>query len=336
MLFFITLASFYNWAEKQIGINNRMGIIVHHFPDNIKGIKSPVVTVGTFDGVHLGHRSILQRLREMADRIHGETVLMTFDPHPRIALGKDADSLRLLNTPEEKASLLESLGIDHIVVIPFTKAFSMQDEHTFIRTYLVDDLAAKILVIGYNHRFGHNREGGFDSLKTYGIRYGFEVEEMPKQTAGDQGVSSTQIRKALLSGDIALAAIMLGYDYSISGEVVDGDHRGRLLGFPTANLLVNNPYKLIPAPGVYAVRVDYQGMTYGGMCNIGSRPTFGGGHLSIEVHIFNFNKDIYHHQLKISFVARLRDEKRFNSAEDLRAQLLLDAKNASGILEDCP
>jgi riboflavin kinase/FMN adenylyltransferase len=317
-------------------VANTNGVLkIHNFPEGLQGINSPVVTVGTFDGVHLGHRYILLRLREIAAELGGETVLVTFDPHPRIALGKDVDRLRLLNTAEEKARILDSLGIDHLVVIPFTPSFSQQDEHTFVKKYLVDALGTKALVIGYNHRFGHGREGDFSSLKNFGIQYGFEVEEMEKKTVGSQGISSTQIRNALMAGDMAMANAMLGYAYPLEGTVAKGDQRGRELGFPTANLELKNPYKLIPPNGVYAVWVDVDGKRYGGMCNIGSRPTFKGVGERIEVNIFEFNKEIYHQTINIAFVDRLRDEQPFNSAQELIKQLKEDHTKAKHLLGGC-
>ncbi len=305
----------------------------HNFPEGLKGVPSPVVTVGTFDGVHLGHRSILTRLREIAAHTGGETMVVTFEPHPRIALGKDTENLYLLNTPEEKAALLDELGIDHLVVIPFTQEFAKQDEHTFIRKYLVEALGTKTLVIGYNHRFGHERGGDFASLSAYGQQYGFHVEEMPRKTAGSLGISSTQIRNALAVGDVELASGMLGYAYPLSGKVGHGDQRGRTIGFPTANLIVENPYKMIPCNGVYAVRVECNGQKYHGMCNIGTRPTFEGNLTSIETHIFDFNKDIYEQPLKMLFTARLRDEQKFSSAEELSLQLTNDELMARQLLE---
>jgi riboflavin kinase/FMN adenylyltransferase len=305
----------------------------HSFPDPLRKITKAVVTVGTFDGVHRGHRSILQRLRLLADNSGGETVIITFDPHPRIALGKDSDKLKLLNTPDEKAALLEAAGIDHMVVIPFTKEFSRMSEHDFIRDVLVKAVGTETLVIGYNHRFGHDRGGDFNSLSAYGLQYGFRVEEMPQEKVKGLGVSSTQIRNALESGEIEKANAMLGYEYPLEGLVVQGDQRGRQLGFPTANILVDFPYKQIPANGVYAVRVEFMGSKYGGMCNIGYRPTFRGTTCSIEVNIFNFSGDLYQKPIKIRFAGQLRKEKAFDSLEALKEQLSKDKDAAHLILD---
>lgn len=306
---------------------------IHQYPDNFS-FQNTIVTVGTFDGVHLGHKSILDRLKALSKKTGGETVLATFEPHPRIALGKDPGALKLLNTAEEKAALLEAAGIDHMVVFPFTAQFSRQDEHTFIRKYLVDYLHVGFLVIGYNHRFGHRRNGNYSSLQDYGKTYGFHVEEMPRKDIGQEGVSSTTIRAMLLKGEIREANHMLGYPYSLMGAVVAGKRIGRSLGFPTANLSVAHPDKLIPARGVYAVMVELEGRMFPGMCNIGNNPTFEGKKETIEINLLNFEEDLYHKNLKVEFIERLREEVRFESREDLIRQINKDREQTMRILKD--
>jgi len=306
---------------------------IHHYPED-PVLQKTVVTVGTFDGVHLGHKSILDRLKEIALKKGGETVLATFEPHPRTVLGKGSDNLKLLNTPEEKEELLSRAGIGHMVILPFTMEFSRQDEHTFIRKYLVDYLHVSQLVIGYNHRFGHRRNGNFTSLQDYGNKYGFEVEEMPKKDVGEVAVSSTQIRDLLNIGDVTGANRMLGYHYPLSGCVVSGKKIGRTLGFPTANMKIIYPKKLIPSQGVYAVVVDFEKKLYRGLCNIGTQPTFEGKSEVVEVNILDFEGDLYNKTLKIRFVERLREERKFDSKEALTAQIDADRRQAVALLRE--
>ncbi|MGB3587160.1 MAG: riboflavin biosynthesis protein RibF, partial [Tunicatimonas sp.] len=258
----------------------------------------PVVTSGTFDGVHIGHQKILNRLQELAKEVDGETVVLTFWPHPRLVLKGDESSLKLLNTFEEKARLLEQVGIDHLVQIPFTEEFSQLSPDEYVQRILVDQLGAKFLVIGYDHRFGRNRQGDFEYLLQNAPRFGFQVEEIPRQDIDDIGVSSTKIRQALETGDVATAHSYLGRYYDISGTVVDGDKIGRGLGFPTANISVEEKYKLIPADGIYAVHVFLEEKQFGGMLYIGNRPTLAGKNKTIEVNIFDFDQDIYGQQLR--------------------------------------
>jgi riboflavin kinase / FMN adenylyltransferase len=302
-------------------------------PKNLHGVKNPVVTVGTFDGVHLGHSKILQRLCKLADEVGGESVLLTFEPHPRIALKKDHLSLRLLNTPEEKLRILEQSCIRHVVVITFTEEFARLDEHDFIREYLVNKLQVSRLVVGYDHHFGRNRGGNFASLKDYADKYNFQVEEMPRLDVDEHAVSSTQIRNALMQGEIAQANKMLGYLYPLQGKVAEGEKVGRKIGFPTANLEVQYPYKLIPAHGVYAVRIIADKNIFNGMCNIGTRPTFDGTKETIETNIFDFNEDLYGKDIRLLFVQKLRDEKKFDGVDKLIEQLNTDRGNALKILQ---
>ena len=290
-----------------------------------------MVTTGTFDGVHLGHQQIIKRLIETATKSNGETVLLTFFPHPRMVLFPDYKPL-LLNTLEEKTVLLEKAGIDHLIIHPFNREFSMLSSKEFISEILVKTLQTKKLVIGYDHHFGKNREGSFDHLKEFGPIYGFDVEEIPAQEVEHTGVSSTKIRQALTKGDVETANSFLGYSYMLSGTVVKGRMIGRSIDFPTANLQVHDPFKLIPADGVYAVNVKRGKDQLKGMLNIGMRPTVDGKARTIEVNILDFNADLYGETLTLEFVKRLRDEIKFDGIESLKQQLFKDREQTRTIL----
>ena len=292
----------------------------------------PVVTIGTFDGVHVGHQKILSRIIELARKHAGKTVLITFWPHPRFVLNKDNDDLKLLSTFEEKASYLRKLGIDHLVKIPFTRSFSENSSEVFIQKILVEKIGTQKLVIGYDHKFGKNREGSFEHLKANEAKYGFDVEEISRQDIDDVGVSSTKIRKALEEGEIDIANDYLGRFYSLAGIVIAGRQLGRDLGFPTANIKLKDSYKLVPGDGVYAVEVMHKAHLYNGMLNIGYRPTVDGISKVMEVNIFNFNEDIYDQEIRIFFVKKIRQEKKFSNIEELKVQLLRDKKEAEKIL----
>jgi len=285
---------------------------------------SAVVTVGTFDGLHLGHQKIIRRMTELARENNGETILVTFDPHPRLVVNSNSHEIKFINTQKRKFDLLNKLGIDHLIIIPFTKEFAKTSSEDFIKEYLIDSIGAKKLIVGYDHHFGRDREGNYQKLHQLGKKYGFDVEEISAQYIGDTAVSSTKIRKALMDGDVNLANEMLGYEYSITGIVVEGNKIGRSIGFPTANIEIEDKYKLIAAGGVYACRVDIDGKRNAGMGNIGTRPTVGINGLVTEVHIFDFDKDIYGQEITIYFVDRIRDEKKFNSLEELKTQLRKD------------
>lgn len=301
---------------------------IERFPN----LHFPVVTSGTFDGVHVGHQKILARVGEVARSNSGETVLITFWPHPRLVLQQGSDSLKLLSTFEEKASYLKKSGVDFLVKIPFTKAFSQLTSEEFIQKILVEKIRTKKLVIGYDHRFGKNREGSFDYLKANEANYGFEVEEIPKQEIEDVGVSSTKIRKSLEDGNIHIANEYLGRPYSLAGKVYPGNRIGRSLGFPTANITLSDSYKLVPGDGAYAVEVIHKVHLYQGMLNIGYRPTVDGISKVIEVHMFDFDGDLYGHTLRIFFIDRIRNEQKFDSLEALKAQLGEDKETAKKIL----
>ena len=296
-------------------------------------IDNPIVTAGTFDGVHLGHKKIITRLKETAQKNKGETVVLTFDPHPRLVLFPDKTNLKLLNTLEEKTELLEQAGIQHLIIQPFTKDFANLSSSEFIKTILVENIKTQKLVIGYNHHFGKNREGSFEHLKKYGPVHGFDVEEIPAQDVDDIEVSSTRIRTALQQGEIKTANNYLGYNYFITGIVVKGKQLGKTIGCPTANIEVQDECKLIPDDGIYVVTVDYNGENYKGMMSIGMNPTVNGTKRTIEVNIFDFEKDIYGAALRVYFFEKIRDEAKFESVDVLKERLLLDKQESLRIFE---
>lgn len=305
---------------------------VYNQIEDFRNIKNPVVTTGTFDGVHLGHQKIISRLIDVAKEEQGETVLLTFYPHPRMVLFPDDNELKLLNTQQEKIRLLEKYGIDHLIIHPFTKEFSRLTSVEFVRNILVNSIHTKRLVIGYNHHFGRNREGSFEHLKEFGPVYGFDVEEIPAKDIDHIEISSTKIRQALQAGEVEVAATYLGHTYSVSGKVVQGKQLGRTIGYPTANILMEDKYKLIPADGVYAVKVELNGVMYQGMLNVGNNPTIEGKGRSLEVNIFDFDQNIYGDEATIYFIERLRDEVKFNGLDELKAALAKDKVNALKIL----
>jgi len=307
---------------------------IYHGIDDFSKLNNAVVTSGTFDGVHVGHQRILSRLKEIAEKYNGETVVITFWPHPRLVLYPEDNSLQVLNTFEEKADLLKEQGIQHLLRIPFTKEFSQISSQEFIRKIIVQQIGTKKLVIGYDHRFGKNREGSFEQLKINGPQYGFDVEEISRQDVDHVGVSSTKIRNALNEGDIETASHFLGRPYAISGRVIKGDKLGRVLGFPTANVDVDSHYKLIPAEGIYAVVVSYGNTEYGGMLYIGNRPTVGGTKRSIEVNMFDFNKEIYGENITIKLLSAIRKDAHFDDLEALKHQLKLDKESALKALHE--
>lgn len=297
---------------------------IYYSTDDFTPVKNAVVTSGTFDGVHVGHQKILRRLNEIASKISGETVVITFWPHPRHVLRPDDAGHLLLNTFEEKAALLKERGVHHLLRIPFTREFSQLSSQEFITSILVEKIGTKKLVIGYDHRFGRNREGSFEQLKVNGPQYGFEVEEIPPQDVDHVTVSSSRIRTALAEGDIATANHFLGKPYSMNGMVIKGDKLGRMLGFPTANIDVDSHLKLVPAHGIYASMVTIGSTRYKGMLYIGNRPTVDGTRTSIEVNIFEFDRDIYGENLKVDFISTLRKDTHFRDLEALKEQLTKD------------
>lgn len=295
-------------------------------------VKNAVVTSGTFDGVHLGHQKILNRIREIARSIHGETVLITFWPHPRLVLYPNEHNLRLLSTFEEKAKLLRQFGIDHLITIPFTQEFSQMSSEAFIQKILIEAIQTKKLVIGYDHRFGKNREGSFDYLKANSKTLGFELEEISRQDVDEIGVSSTKIRKSLESGEVKMAMTYLGRQYELNGIVIKGQQIGRSIGFPTANIHIPNDYKLIPKDGVYAVEASVDGSLYKSMLNIGNRPTVNGTKKTVEANLFDFQGDLYDKQITVYFREFIRDEQKFENLDALKNQLILDQQTARSLL----
>jgi riboflavin kinase/FMN adenylyltransferase len=294
--------------------------------------KYTIVTSGTFDGVHVGHQKILARLKEISNQNQGETVLITFWPHPRIVLSDGNTDLKLLSTINEKAYLLEQYGIDHLVVLPFTKEFSQLSPDEFIQQVYVQGMGTQKLVIGYDHRFGKNREGGFDYLKEHASSYGFEIEEISRHDIDDVVISSTKIRNALLEGNIKTANQYLGYAYSIEGKVMHGDKIGRTIGFPTANLHIPESFKLIPADGIYAVEAVLGEEQLKGMLYIGNRPTLAGdAQQRIEVNLFDFDRDIYDQHLKLCLVAKIRGDEKLDSLETLKQRLQEDERQSRAI-----
>jgi riboflavin kinase / FMN adenylyltransferase len=300
--------------------------------NDLPKLKKTVVTIGTFDGVHIGHRRIIERIRDLAAERKGESVILTFFPHPRMVLYPDDPQVKLLNTVEEKIDLMRKHGVDNLIIHPFSREFADLTYKEFVRNILVRKIGAGTLVIGYDHHFGKNRQGGFEELKALAPLYGFDLEEIPEQDVDNVAVSSTKIRNALLIGDISTAGSYLGHDYSITGKVVKGRQLGRSLGFPTANLEVKETYKLIPANGIYAVLVELGKEMLKGMMSIGFNPTVSGKERTIEVNIFDFDKDIYNKNLRVFFKARLRDEIRFGSLEELKAQMIMDKEITIKIL----
>lgn len=307
---------------------------VHTDPSAGPAFRRAVVTIGTFDGVHRGHRVIIGRMLERAAEVGGETVIITFDPHPRSVLSPDAAPVRLLTTLSERIRLLEGLGIDHLVVIPFTRAFAEMEAEDYVSQFLVGRFRPDTIIIGHDHRFGRGRRGDFRLLEAEAARHDCSVQEIDAELLRDAAVSSTRIREALAAGDVGLAQDLLGYAYTFGGTVVPGDRRGRALGFPTANLAVDDPLKLLPADGVYAVRAGVSGRSHRGMMNIGTRPTVGGGRHAIEVHLFDFDQDIYGARMEVSVVARIRGEQRFEGLDALRKRLGEDRREALRLLGD--
>lgn len=297
---------------------------IYHHIDEFTAIKNAVVTIGTFDGVHIGHRKIITGLKELAATSSGETVILTFFPHPRMILHPEDEGLKLINTINEKAELLEQLGIDHLIITPFSRDFSNQSAEDYIRDILVNKIGTRKIVIGYDHRFGKDRQGSLADLLRLGPVYGFDVEEIPEQDIDDIAVSSTRIRNALLNNDIEHANSFLGYPFFITGKVMRGDQIGRKIGYPTANILIEEHYKLIPADGIFAVKVKLKDREYKGMAYIGQRPTINGITRNIEVNIFDFNTEIYGEQLRMEFYHYVRGDIKFASLDELTSQLAKD------------
>jgi riboflavin kinase / FMN adenylyltransferase len=291
--------------------------------DSFQSAKKTIVTIGTFDGVHVGHQKIIERLVENAKNKNAESAILTFFPHPRMVL-QDQTEIRLLNTIDERTGLLEKRGLDNLIIHPFDKAFSRLTAEEFVKEILVDQLNIEKIVIGYDHRFGRNRTANIDDLIEFGEKYNFEVEQISAQEIQEASVSSTKIRSALEEGNIALANQYLGYPYFLTGVVKKGKQLGRTIGFPTANLKIEENYKLIPKEGVYIVESNFAGKKVYGMMNIGTNPTFDERLLSIEIYYLDFNEDLYNQKIQISLLKYLRSEQKFASVALLKTQLEID------------
>jgi riboflavin kinase/FMN adenylyltransferase len=294
--------------------------------------KKTIVTIGTFDGVHIGHQKIIEKLIQGTNNAACESLILTFFPHPRMVLN-GSSSIQLLNTITEKSSLLEKMGIDNLVIHPFDKEFSNLSAEEFAKTILIDAFNIHKIIIGYDHRFGKNRAANIDDLIGFGKKYGFEVEEISAQEIDSVSVSSTKIRAAISNGNIAVANEFLGYDYSLSGKIIKGKQLGRTIGFPTANIEIEENYKLIPMNGVYIVKSHLQEKTVFGIMNIGLNPTVNGENLSIEVHFLDFDGDLYDTEIGVSVIQRIRDEKKFTSIDLLKSQIQEDKNYAISYIE---
>lgn len=295
-------------------------------------LPTAIVTSGTFDGVHVGHQTIINRLIQRTEEAQGQSVVITYWPHPRLILQHDPSSLQLLSTIEERIEQLAAFSIDYLLIIPFTSQFAQLDSEQYIKQILVNTVNTKRFIIGYDHRFGKNREGNITYLQENAPHYGFVVEEIPAQDIDNIAVSSTKIRKALGSGDIKTANSFLGRPYSLTGKVVHGKKLGRTIGYPTANLEVTDIHKLIPAIGIYAVKVKINNNYFGGMLSIGTNPTVGGTNRTIEVNIFNFSDDIYDQDITLYFMGYIREEEKFSGLEELTQKLHQDQESALEIL----
>jgi riboflavin kinase / FMN adenylyltransferase len=298
-----------------------------HSINDFQSTKKTILTLGTFDGVHIGHKKILERITQNTENGKYESLVLTFFPHPRMVL-QEKSEIKLLNTIAEKSKLLEETGIENLVIHPFNESFSRLTAEEFVRTILVDQFHIQKIIIGHDHRFGRNRTANIDDLIAFGAEYGFEVEQISAQEIQDVSVSSTKIRKALDEGNIALANDYLGYAYFLSGEVVKGKQLGRTIGFPTANIHIEEDYKKIPKNGVYIVKTFIDNKTVFGMMNIGFNPTVNGQKQTIEVNLFDFDADIYGQKLEISLLEYIREEQKFGSVDLLKEQLNKDKNTA--------
>jgi riboflavin kinase/FMN adenylyltransferase len=306
---------------------------IFHSINEFHSDKKTIVTIGTFDGVHLGHAAILKKLTQNTQNETFESTVLTFFPHPRMVL-QGKSNLKLLNTINEKIELLEKIGIDNLIIHPFDEKFAELNAEAFVSTILVDHLRVQKIIIGYDHRFGKNRTANIDDLISFGAQYGFEVEQISAQEIDEISISSTKIRTALEEGDIQLANEYLGYSYFLSGTVVKGKQLGRTIGFPTANISLEEDYKLVPQNGVYIVRAEIDGKTIYGMMNIGFNPTVQGKQKTIEVHLFDFDTDIYNRKIQVAILQRIRSEKKFESIELLTKQLEEDRNFSRNYLQN--
>lgn len=310
-------------------------VIAVRYTENFRVEKNSILTIGTFDGVHLGHQKILKKLNEIKRKTGLNSVILTFDPHPRKVLFPDQKDLKLITTTDEKLGLLEHHGVDVSVVYPFSRAFSQMDAQSYISDILVKSLKVKHLIIGYDHKFGNNRDGDINTLRAFAKEYNYEVEEISVQDIDNINVSSSKIRHALEKGDVELANKYLGYEFFLTGSVVKGKQLGRTLGYPTANLNVEDSDKMIPAIGIYFVKVIVDGEVFYGMLSIGKNPTTDtDGLVKIEVNIFEFDRDIYDTNISISFIKHLRHEQKFTDLEALKAQLKRDKETCVKLITE--
>ena len=305
---------------------------IYHSIHDFTTSKRTVFTLGTFDGVHIGHNKIIERLLNASSE-EEQSLVLTFFPHPRMVLQNESD-IKLLNTISERTYLLEKTGLQNLIIHPFNQAFSRLTAEEFVKDILVDIFNIKKIIIGHDHRFGRNRTANIDDLIVFGKEYGFEVEQISAQEIDEVSISSTKIRNALIEGKIALANEYLGYNYFFSGTVIHGKKLGRTIGFPTANLKIEESYKLIPAIGVYAVKCFIGNERINGMLNIGTNPTVEGQNLSIEVHLFDFDEDLYGQKIRVELIKHIRDEQKFASLDELKAQLHKDQLFARQLFEN--
>lgn len=301
------------------------------FFDAYKAESPSAITIGTFDGVHVGHKKIIKNLIEKSEGLN--TMLLTFFPHPRMVLQQDSN-IKLINTIDERVELLEATGLDTLIIYPFNREFSRLKARDFVRDFLIDHLNLKKIIIGYDHRFGRNRTANIDDLREFGQAFDFKVEEIKAKEIDDITISSTKIRKALSEGDITTANTYLGYEFMLTGTVIAGKGLGNTIDFPTANIHIKEAYKLIPKQGVYFVKSVLDGETVFGMMNIGTNPTVKGTNQTIEVHFFDFNRDIYGKKIQIRLIKRLRDERKFGSLDALKAQLEKDKQTSEALIQN--
>ena len=304
---------------------------IYHSIEDFPSDVNTIVTIGTFDGVHKGHQIIINRINEIAKKKAMESVVLTFDPHPRHVIYPDDQELRLIHTLEEKIEALSKTGVQNLVLHKFTKEFSRTESVNFIRDFLVTKLNMKYMVVGFDHHFGKNRQGTFDNLIELSDAYGFKIEKIKPQNIGEVTISSTKIRNAILEGDCKKANSYLSANFSITGKVVQGNKIGSSIGYPTANIEIDNQWKILPKNGVYAVKILLKNQQYFGMLNLGNRPSISDDSFAIEVHLFDFNATIYNEELKIEFIQRIRDEQQFSDLEKLKSQLKIDAINCKQI-----
>ena len=304
---------------------------IFHSINDFRSTKKTIITLGTFDGVHIGHKKILEKVLQNTGDGQYESLVLTFFPHPRMILKEDSD-MKLLNTIDEKIDLLDKIDIQNLVIHPFDEKFSRLTAEEFVKTILVDRFQVQKIIIGYDHRFGRNRTANINDLIAFGEQYDFEVEQISVQEINEISVSSTKIRNALLEGNMTLANDYLGYNYFLTGEVVKGKQLGRTINFPTANLKIQENYKLIPQNGVYIVKSVINEQTVFGMMNIGFNPTVNGQNQTIEIHYFDFDADLYHQKIRVSILQRIRSEQKFESVNLLKAQLETDKQMAISYL----